>query len=85
MITAETIREAIEHYRLEAGGSEDWWRTVAAPGYVFGVDVNIHFDPEEGEATRRALVYPNITDKKGLLTTDTSRVLAVFPEAEWPA
>lgn len=84
-ITAETIMDAIIIYRREADNADDWWQSVAAEGYPFGVDVNIYFDPYDGIATREAHVYPNVPDFDGMLTTDTARLLAVIPERDWPA
>ena len=83
-VTAETIMDAIIEYRRDADDADDWWHSVAAEGYPLGVDVNIYFDPYDGIATREAHVYPNIADGDGGLTTDTSRLLAIIPERNWP-
>ena len=85
-ITPEVINEAISEYRREADDADDWWRSVPAPGYPHGVDVNVHYDPDDGIETREAHVYPNVEYTRNgetYLTTDTDRLVAVIPEREW--
>lgn len=87
-ITAETIMDAIILYRFGSDDDPDWWHSVSAEGYPYGVDVNIYFDEDDGIETREAHVYPNVPGPKfcedGYLETDTSRLLAVIPERLWP-